>query len=352
LHSIGSYYNETGSEVDVFILSKKKFGGWERYEDRFNISYSLFQNHLIGFIWLFFKILFTKKRYDIAYSSHVHTNSFLGFLKRIKIVKTKKIVGRESTTIFKRFSGSKLFIFKFLYKLGYSGIDVLICQTRMMKEELVLNLPYLTKVTNITTLPNPINLTLVNNSVQEKKEINYTNFIVSAGRLITLKGFDILIQAFNNIKHKESYSDLKLLILGEGEERENLEVLSKQTQCNEDVHLIGHVDNVYPYFKKARVCVVSSIIEGFPNVLLQMMSQNEHVVSTLCADGIHDIEGIITCNTESIEALELAMIKALDNTENLSLSKQNRILFDNELSNRSNNNYVNKIHSELDISFK
>jgi glycosyltransferase involved in cell wall biosynthesis len=58
---------------------------------------------------------------------------------------------------------------------------------------------------------------------------------------------------------------------------------------------------------------VSSRIEGFPNVLLQMMSQSNNVVSTKCAGEISNIEGIFTCETNDADALKTAMEKGLSN---------------------------------------
>src|SRR5690606_20880375 len=113
------------------------------------------------------------------------------------------------------------------------------------------------------------------------------NFIVTAGRLIHEKGYDILINAFAELKEK--YPDLKLIILGYGDLKQELIYLATSLNIEQDVIFWGFVENVYPFFKKAKACVISSRVEGFPNVLLQMMSQNSNVVSTTCAGGIDTI---------------------------------------------------------------
>jgi len=108
------------------------------------------------------------------------------------------------------------------------------------------------------------------------------------------------------------------------------------------VFLPGFVQNVYPFFKYAKVCVVSSRIEGFPNVLLQMMSQNNNVVATKCAGGIAEINGLFLAETNSIESLELAINSCLaaDNSVNEKAFKQN-------LEERSIDNCIKRIEKEL-----
>jgi glycosyltransferase involved in cell wall biosynthesis len=171
------------------------------------------------------------------------------------------------------------------------------------------------------------------------KETVSDNYIVSAGRLIPEKGFDILIQAFKKISESV---DCDLVILGEGKERDRLLKLIEELELNGRVLLPGFATNVYPFFTHARICVISSRIEGFPNVLLQMMACNSTVVSTLCAGGIEDIEGIITCGTEEIDELADAVLKALaiDHFENNS-----RYL--GYLNENSIENYMMKINSYL-----
>jgi trehalose-6-phosphate synthase len=108
----------------------------------------------------------------------------------------------------------------------------------------------------------------------------------------------------------------------------------------EDVILPGMVENVYPYFKNARMCVVSSRIEGFPNVLLQMMSQNEKVVSTLCAGDIDKLEGVFTCKPNDEDDLLRAMAACLEAD-----TSENRELFDRELQDRSIDKFIERVKS-------
>ena len=111
----------------------------------------------------------------------------------------------------------------------------------------------------------------------------------------------------------------------------------------ERVKLHGYVENPIPFFKKSKVCIVSSLIEGFPNVLLQMMSQNERVVSTICAGGIDEIDGLLTCSPNDARSLAEKVDKAMKLEDN----SQIRESFDSYLNKNSINIYVNTL-----LSFK
>jgi len=235
--------------------------------------------------------------------------------------------------VFGRYSGLKLLQYKLAYFFGYRKIDLIVCQTQRMSESLKQNVPYLFKRTNVKVIPNPFefpNQGIVNEFVEIPE-----NTIVSAGRLIPEKGFDILIKSFAKII--EQNPEMYLMILGEGNERSKLENLVSELNLDKKVKLNGHVNNVYPYFKKAKICVVSSIREGFPNVLLQMMSQNERVISTDCAGGIKELEGVLVVDTNNVDALSFGIQTML------SVEVNHRKMFDEELKNRVVESFINKI---------
>ena len=99
---------------------------------------------------------------------------------------------------------------------------------------------------------------------------------------------------------------------------------------------------MFPYFKNAKLAVISSRVEGFPNVLLQMMSQNTSVVTTKCCSGIEEIPGLFISETENVEDLykqmKMAIVKGSDN---------NRFIFDQFLENRTIEKFINKLEDKL-----
>jgi hypothetical protein len=83
-------------------------------------------------------------------------------------------------------------------------------------------------------------------------------------------------------------------------------------------------------------------IEGFSNVLLQEMSQNKKVVSTLCAGDIDKIDGLFTCRPNDEQDLLRAMRQCLEAD-----TAGNRVLFDKELQGRSIDGFIDKVNSYL-----
>ncbi|MEE1896850.1 glycosyltransferase [Flavobacterium rakeshii] len=336
LKMIAEYHkNDT---VYVFFLSKRISSSWDN--TNVNLCYSSFSNKLGAIFSLLFFLLRNNKCWDRIYTSHVNVTGVLGLFIRLRFFKKKKFIARESTTVFSRFNGGKLLLYKLIYFIGYSKVDLLICQTNDMKNQFVEALPKLSKKFKIVVFANPVALVKVFEN--EEYVFRSKDYIVSAGRLIPEKGYDILIESFSKLKGSGKYFDLQLIILGEGGERGDLLNKVKSLGLEDSVVFKGFVDNVYPYFKKAKLCVISSRIEGFPNVLLQMMSQNNKVVSTACAGGIQDIEGLFVCETNNKDLLADTMEKALDSNTDYC-----RVLFDKFLEVRSIDGFVGKIDSVI-----
>ena len=343
LRNISLHHLNKNDSVHVVFFKKPLSGQWadlETYKN-FKSYYTSSKRDLTGIPFAFLNLLKLKKTFYRIYTSHLHTTSFVGLMAKSGIIKKICFIGRESTSYFLRYKGIRLGVFKILYKIGYSSIDLLICQSDLMKNQLINGLPALTSKLNIRVIPNPINLEILKDQ-QENNESNLckNEFIVSAGRLIWEKGYDILIESF--IKLKEDYPDLKLIILGEGICRSEIEALISSSDLNNDVLLKGHVADVYSYFREAKLCVVSSRFEGFPNVLLQMMSQNSRIVSTKCAGGIEELQGIVTANTNDSQDLYKKIKLAL----NMDVS-QNRELFKKQLEERSLDNFFRKVDTNL-----
>nr|WP_258868908.1 glycosyltransferase [Alkalilimnicola ehrlichii] len=112
--------------------------------------------------------------------------------------------------------------------------------------------------------------------------------ILGAGRLTEQKDFTTLINAFALLRQREQ-RPYRLIILGHGKLRRELESLIAALALEEDVSLPGHVANPYSYMAKASVFVLSSRWEGSPNVLTEAMALGVPVVATDCPSGPHEL---------------------------------------------------------------
>lgn len=126
-----------------------------------------------------------------------------------------------------------------------------------------------------------------------KEEVNHPWFnddgdpiILSVGRLEEQKDFFSLIQAFSLVnKNKPS----RLVILGEGSQRSELENMIQELGLENVVSLPGFSNNPYAYMARASVYVLSSAWEGLPNTLIEAMAVGLPVVATDCESGPREI---------------------------------------------------------------
>ncbi len=317
-------------ECHVIILTRKYSCQWEHLKPEVTITYLPFNNYFKGVLWLLPHLRRNNKiQFDYTFTSQSVINGTIGFAKNLGLLGNPYVILRESNSIFKLLSGYKLKIYSFFYKLGYKYANLVVCQTSYMKDQLIIAQPNLTKKLNLRVISNPFKIDTSKSPEDPLPEdLQDTSFLVAAGRLAPAKGFDILINTYRDIQKK--IGDLKLVILGEGPDRESLQNQINELGLEQKIQLPGYVQNVYPYFHKASACVISSRIEGFPNVLLQMMSVNEKVVCTLSAGDIESIDGIYTCNPEDGEGLGQAIISCLENP-----AQGKRELFNSYLDKRS-----------------
>jgi glycosyltransferase involved in cell wall biosynthesis len=127
--------------------------------------------------------------------------------------------------------------------------------------------------------------------------------IVSVGRLSTQKRFDRLIEAHKIILDEGFYH--RLLIIGEGDERENLEQIINASGVRETVRFSGFKSNPYPYIKNADLLVCSSDYEGFSSFVAEGLILGKAIATTNCtgmAELLGDSQyGIITdCNAKAL----------------------------------------------------
>lgn len=300
------------SNASLLFLKKVESGGLNIPIDQ-QVEYVSNGSILSGFSRLI-KSLSPYRTDHIIFSTHPYLNAFLGFLKRIGYLKSKLIV-RECSSVLTRYSGLKKLSYQIAYWLGYPGVNLVVCQTNSMRDSFVQHLPYIDK-RRVIIQKNPIDIE--QNLIKAEEALPAADataeFICAAGRLIPEKGFDILIMAFDEIKASQPH--LQLLIFGEGPEQASLQKLISELKLEGRVVLKGWIANPMPYFKHAKACVISSIKEGFPNVLLQMMILNPVVISTNCAGGIDEIPGIYLAEADNVNSLTTTVNTALSTNSN------------------------------------
>lgn len=144
---------------------------------------------------------------------------------------------------------------------------------------------------SVHVLYNPV----VDASLEQKRQESLSHswldasdqpLVVGIGRLTEQKDFGTLIRACAQIANPSS---CRLVILGEGEERAELEELVRQLGLEERVLLPGFVENPYAWLNRADLFVLSSRWEALPTVLIEALACGVKVVATDCPSGPAEI---------------------------------------------------------------
>jgi len=173
---------------------------------------------------------------------------------------------------------------------------------------------------SMTVIVNPVITPEVERAAQAEPEHPWlaegenVPVVLGIGRLTYQKNFQLLINAFSKLA---SDTPARLVILGEGEDRDDLEQQVESLGLTNWVDLPGFVQNPYAFMRKASLFALSSRYEGLPTVLIEALFCGAPVVSTDCPSGPREIlldgniGALVPC--ENIDALAAAMRETLLN---------------------------------------
>ncbi len=247
---------------------------------------------------LFFKLnaLLKVEKPDILVSALPHINTISMMVKSFSSIKTKVILTEHTTvsslsttarTLVKRLIAR--FILPLFVKLFYPSANEIICVSNGVKEDLssmIGNLP------NLKVIYNPV----FNNSIKELSKESLLDdeylfarenpVIIAVGRLIKAKDYPTLLKAFKQVLNAVP---ARLVILGEGPEEDHLKKIALETGIDNQVTFLGFKSNPYKYMARSSVFVLSSVREGFGNVIVEAMACGVPVVATDCKSGPGEI---------------------------------------------------------------
>lgn len=267
---IGPYLEKLDSRINIYELSSKK------------TSFDLFR--LVNYL--------KNNTPDVLLSALTHTN-IIAMMANVLAGNTCPVYISEHANFsenIKILSKGKQLIFKSLVAKFYPKSKGIICVSGGVKDDLIHNFPSLSD--KITVIYNPFEISVIKQKSQEP--VNHPwlqnnrpfKTIISAGRLNLAKDFHTLLAAFLLVRKN---CDVKLLILGEGELRDDLMQFVKTYGLEQVVNLHGFVNNPFAYISKADAFVLSSKYEGLSNVLIESMICGVPLVSTDCPSGPAEI---------------------------------------------------------------
>jgi glycosyltransferase involved in cell wall biosynthesis len=262
------------------------------------------------------KLRLKEEHYDCLVATQTHTNIVAAIAKKMAGVNTR-LIFREVSTPSKnlKLQGIAKFILKTLVNWTYPMAQQVVCVSKGVEQDFREYYNY--NKNNLSTIYNPV----LDDAYFEKlkQPVEHPFFdssykvIVAVGRLTEAKNFGLLIRAFKQLH--DQHSNVRLIILGEGELRAEFEALIEEFGLNEYVDLPGFDSNPYAYFKYASLFVLSSNWEGLPGVLIQALASKIKVVSTNCPSGPMEILDqakfglLVECNDQN--GLAQAMQQAI-----------------------------------------
>lgn len=273
------------------------------------------------------KALFACARYlkrgkpDVLISAMKHSNLMCICAKMISRVKTKLLIVDHNN--FSKANSSNSYIlsklFLFLMRVLYPRADLIGAVSKGVAEDLSRSLKLPNERVNV--LYNPVIDGGFDSKSREVVEFKWFNedipTFVGVGRLTEQKNFNLLIDAFYKYQKKNIG---RLLILGEGEERNALEKKVSELGLDSLVEMPGFLQNPYAYLRNSSVFVLSSDWEGLPTCLIEALACGLPIVSTNCPSGPLEIlengKWGALVPVGDAEALAEAMESAIKNNHN------------------------------------
>lgn len=217
-----------------------------------------------------------------------HANIIAIWAKYLAFTQTRVVVRLTTTLSVAAKRSSRLFdrIMPILTRLFYPFAHKVIVSSIGMGDDLQITAGI--QPQHIATIPNPLDIQAIQLQMQQDipTKIETQPLVLAAGRLTRDKDFETLLQAISIVRHARP---IRLIILGEGPARQQLEHLRLALDLSKDVEFPGFVQNPYAYLQHSSCFVLSSVREGYPNVLLEALACGCPIVSTDCPSGPSEI---------------------------------------------------------------
>ena len=221
-----------------------------------------------------------EKKPDILFSAIDNANLINILACKLSGINVKSVISiHQISSEFRKLHGNlQERILNFMTKLIFPFSNKMIVVSDSVKEDMLAQIHIAENKVKIIGNPIIYNHELKMLSTSSGKKETFKK-IVAFGRLSAEKDFKTLIHAFKFLLEKV---DAQLTIYGIGPERDNLSGLISDLNLSDRIFLAGFVEDVFVHMQAADLCVVSSITEGFSNVIVEALACGTPVVSTDC----------------------------------------------------------------------
>jgi glycosyltransferase involved in cell wall biosynthesis len=251
--------------------------------------------------------LLWRRQVDVVLSTLGHLNLALAIVRPLlpggtRYIARETIVVSHGITEYRRAG-----LWAWAYRRFYGRFDRVICQSKDMRDDLTTCFGIAASSTVV--IHNPVDRTRISTALAASCEAPPGRpHAIAAGRLVSQKGFDLLIDALAVAQRR----DLHVTILGEGPLQADLVKQAAARGVGDRVHFAGFQPNPYPTIAAADLFVLSSRYEGFPNVVLEALACGTPVVATPAPGGVREIlDGVDGCTVAS-DVSAAALAQAID----------------------------------------
>ncbi len=231
-----------------------------------------------------YKRYLEREKPDVILSQRTHGNVIS--ILATKVAKHQFPIAVTEHTWYDRADNLKDKITLSLANILYNQSDAVVCVSEGVARSVISTARV--SENKLWKIPNPLEIkSIVEQSLEPLDHPWFKDdelqVILAAGRLEPVKNFSLLVEAFRNIHQNNQQA--RLVILGDGNEQEHLQSQLEMYGLENVAELPGHVNNPYKYMRNADVFVLTSIYEGFGNVLIEAMASGCPVVSTNNSSG-------------------------------------------------------------------
>lgn len=260
-----------------------------------------------------------RTRPNVVLSVLTHSNLVALLAVKLAGIRTRIVIGeRNSLTAFTTGRlNAKRMLRNLLVRWLYPEADKILANSHAMRDEITTFLGGNESLVEVIFNPVPIGeirAQAAQTPAHRWLRTKVCPVIVGAGRLSEQKDFATLLDAFCLVRAKRP---AKLIVFGEGPERDALLVRASAIGVADDVELAGFTDAIFSALKHADVFALTSRWEGLPNVLLEALACETQIVSTDCPTGPAEIlengRWGRLCGVGDAKALAIAIGEALDN---------------------------------------
>lgn len=203
-----------------------------------------------------------------------------------------KIIARNNSTLSKNSEMIEGYLrrkaIQYLISVFYGKVDHVINQCNEMERDLLSIFPNLIGKTSV--IYNPVNKLIESIASEiDFSSIEKGDFFLCVGRLEPVKAFNYAIEAFSIFIKKNPDTETRLKIVGQGSLDNELKKSAQKLGIATRVDFEGFKTDVIPYYIKARATLLTSLYEGFPNVLIESITLGTPVIAFDCPNGPSEI---------------------------------------------------------------